>query len=89
MPEMFGKANVSAFHQLAAIARQGHVVRCDGEPLLAPDNLKNWAVPTLFVHGELNRAFLPTGTAKTMKALALNLPRAGERVESLMIASAC
>ena len=81
MPEMFGKANVSAFHQLAAIARQGHVVRCDGEPLLAPANLKNWAVPTLFVHGELNRAFLPSGTLKTMTALAeANSPDLYDRV---------
>ena len=81
MPEMFGKSNLSAFRQLANIARQGHVVRCDGEPLLAPANLKNWAVPTLFVHGELNRAFLPSGTLKTMAALAeANSPDLYDRV---------
>lgn len=81
MPEMFGKANLASFRQLSAIARQGHVVRCDGEPLLAPANLKNWAVPTLFVHGESNRAFLPSGTLKTMNALAeANSPDLYDRV---------
>ena len=81
MPEMFGKSNLAAFRQLANIARQGHVVRGDGEPLLAPANLKNWAVPTLFIHGELNRAFLPSGTLKTMTALAeANSPDLYDRV---------
>jgi cholesterol oxidase len=70
MPEMFGKANISAFRQLANIARKGRVVRADGAELVSDANLKNWAIPTLFVHGALNRAFLPTGTEKTMAALA-------------------
>ncbi|HVU30298.1 MAG TPA: alpha/beta fold hydrolase [Sphingomicrobium sp.] len=81
MPEMFGKSNLSAFSQLAEIARSGHVVRSDKEPLLAPENLRNWAVPTLFIHGELNRAFLPSGTLKTMNALSeANSPDLYERV---------
>ncbi|HYJ53900.1 MAG TPA: alpha/beta fold hydrolase [Allosphingosinicella sp.] len=70
MPEMFGKANISAFRQLANIARKGRVVRADGAELVNDANLANWAVPTLFVHGALNRAFLPTGTVKTMAELA-------------------
>ena len=70
MPEMFGKSNIAAFRQLARIARTGHVVRGDGRDLVGPDNFRNWAIPTLFVHGALNRAFLPSGTEKTMAALA-------------------
>jgi cholesterol oxidase len=69
MPEMFGKANIAAFGQLANIARRGRVVRADGAELVTDANLRNWAIPTLFVHGALNRAFLPTGTEKTMAAL--------------------
>lgn len=82
MPEMFGKANISAFRQLARIARAGHVVRGDRRDLLTRDNLRNWAVPTLFVHGALNGAFRPTGTVKTMAALAaVNEPGLYERIE--------
>lgn len=69
MPEMFGKSNIAAFRQLARIARTGHVVRMDGTDLLREKNLGNWNVPTLFVHGELNRAFLPSGTEATLSAL--------------------
>jgi cholesterol oxidase len=69
MPEMFGKANIAAFRQLAHIARKGTVQRVDGRPLLGEANLKNWAIPTLFVHGALNGAFRPSGTLKTMAAL--------------------
>jgi cholesterol oxidase len=82
MPEMFGKSNIAAFRQLARIARAGHVVRSDGLDLLGEGNLRNWAIPTLFVHGAMNRAFLPTGTQKTMAALtAANGADLYERVE--------
>jgi cholesterol oxidase len=82
MPEMFGKANISAFRQLANIARHGRVVRADGAELVTDANLRNWAIPTLFVHGALNRAFLPTGTVKTMAALGkANGAALYERVE--------
>jgi cholesterol oxidase len=82
MPEMFGKANISAFRQLAAIARRGRVVRADGAELVSDANLRNWAIPTLFVHGALNRAFLPTGTVKTMDELGrVNGRHLYERVE--------
>jgi cholesterol oxidase len=82
MPEMFGKSNIAAFRQLARIARAGHVVRGDGIDLLGDANLRNWAIPTLFIHGARNRAFLPTGTHKTMAALAgANGPGYYERVE--------
>lgn len=71
VPEMFGKANISAFRQLAAIARAGHVVRADGsDTLLTDSNLRRFAIPTLFVHGALNRAFAPSSTIKTREMLS-------------------
>lgn len=82
MPEMFGKSNIAAFRQLARIARTGHVVRIDGRDLVGESNLRNWTMPTLFVHGALNAAFRPSGTLKTMAALeAVNGPGLYERVE--------
>ena len=82
MPEMFGKANISAFRHLSRIARAGHVVRPDGSgDYLADSRLRKFAIPTLFVHGALNRTFMPSGTAKTMEALArVNGPGFYERV---------
>ncbi|HEX8483380.1 MAG TPA: alpha/beta fold hydrolase [Allosphingosinicella sp.] len=71
MPEMFGKSNISAFRQLSKIARKGHVVRADGaDTYLTEANIRNFAIPTLFVHGALNRAFSPSSTKKTIAALA-------------------
>lgn len=83
MPEMFGKANIAAFRQLARIARKGHVVRADGgDHLVSNAALRRFAVPTLFVHGALNRAFSPSGTVKTREALArVNGAELYERVE--------
>ena len=71
LPEMFGEANVSAFNHLSAIARAGHVIRADGtDDYLRDGNLRNFAIPTLFVHGAYNRCFKPSGTKKTMALLA-------------------
>jgi cholesterol oxidase len=57
LPEMFGEANLTAFRHLSAIARAGHVVRADGtDDYLRDDKLRGFAIPTLFVHGALNRA---------------------------------
>ncbi|MHC2290369.1 alpha/beta fold hydrolase [Bradyrhizobium barranii] len=71
MPEMFGKANIAAFQQLSAIARAGHVVRADGtDDYLRDSNLRNFAIPTLFVHGALNRCFETSGTQKTLAMLS-------------------
>lgn len=81
MPEMFGKANIAAFRQLSKIARTGRIVRAKaGEPYLSESNLRNFAIPTLFIHGERNRTFLPSGSARTMAALAaVNGPQLYER----------
>ncbi|MER8839689.1 alpha/beta fold hydrolase [Mesorhizobium sp. M0913] len=71
MPEMFGQANVTAFRHLSKIARAGHVVRANGtDDYLRDSNLRNFAIPTLFVHGALNRCFAPSGTRKTIEALS-------------------
>ena len=71
LPEMFGEANIAAFSHLSAIARAGHVIRADGtDDYLREPNLRNFAIPTLFVHGALNRCFKPSGTKKTMALLA-------------------
>jgi len=71
LPEMFGKANMTAFVHLARIARAGHVVRANGDDNYVNDaNARNFAIPTLFVHGGMNRCFLPQGTKLTMDMLA-------------------
>ena len=71
MPEMFGTANITAFSHLSAIARAGHVIRADGtDDYLGDANLRNFAIPTLFVHGALNHCFAPPGTLKTIDTLS-------------------
>ena len=71
LPEMFGKANIGAFRQLSKIARAGEIVRATaGNPYISEAAWRNFAIPTLFIHGERNRTFLPSGTARTMAALA-------------------
>ena len=37
---------------------------------LGDANLRNFAVPTLFVHGAFNRCFAPPGTIETIKTLS-------------------
>lgn len=83
MPEMFGKANIAAFRHLSAIARAGHVIRADGtDDYLRDANLRNFAIPTLFVHGALNHCFAPPGTRETIATLSrVNDPRLYERRE--------
>lgn len=71
IPEMFGVANIQSFGHLSAIARVGHVIRGDGtDNYLSDANLRNFAIPTLFVHGALNRCFTPPGTIKTIETLS-------------------
>jgi cholesterol oxidase len=71
LPEMFGEACIAAYLHLGHIARAGHIVRADGtDSYLADTNLRRFNVPTLFVHGEKNRAFLPDGTEETRSVLA-------------------
>jgi cholesterol oxidase len=45
-------------------------------------NRRNFAIPTLFVHGAVNRCFAPPGTLKTIAALSeVNDPALYERRE--------
>lgn len=62
--EMFGRAGMSAFAQLADITKREHVVDKDGEDTYLP-NFENAAIPLLFIHGEMNNFFLPEGTQRT------------------------
>ena len=69
LPEMFGEANIAAFKQLARIARAGTIVDADGGDIYMP-NLDRMAIPITFIHGELNRCFLPESTARTVAKLS-------------------
>jgi cholesterol oxidase len=71
LPEIFGITNIHIFQQLTRIARKGRVVTASGhDSYFTPANLHRFAIPALFVHGALNRAFAPSGTQKTLAALA-------------------
>ena len=69
LPEMFGEANIAAFKQLARIARGGTIVDADGGDIYMP-HLDRMAIPITFIHGELNRCFLPESTARTVAKLS-------------------
>lgn len=65
--EIFGVVNLSVFDQLARMVRQGQVLRADGSSCVR--NLERLRLPILFLHGEENRCFLPSGTAETVHLL--------------------
>jgi cholesterol oxidase len=69
LPEMFGEANIAAFKQLARIARTGTIVDATGGDIYMP-NHDRMAIPITFIHGELNRCFLPESTARTVAKLS-------------------
>ncbi len=68
LPEMFGEANVAALAQLALIARRKRIVAADGRNAYLPQ-LRGLNIPVCFIHGALNRTFLPTSTRKTYRLL--------------------
>jgi cholesterol oxidase len=69
LPEMFGEANITAFKQLARIARTGTIVDADGGDIYMP-HLDRMAFPVTFIHGALNRCFMPESTARTVAKLS-------------------
>jgi len=69
LPEMFGEANIDAFKQLALIARRQTIAGADGSDIYMP-NLERLAIPITFIHGALNRCFLPESTERTVAKLA-------------------
>jgi len=69
LPEMFGEANIGAFKQLALIARRQTIVDAAGNDTYLP-HLDRMAIPITFIHGALNRCFLPESTERTVARLA-------------------
>ena len=70
LPEMFGEANIDAFKQLALIARRQTIVDAAGSDAYLP-HLERMAIPITFIHGALNRCFLPESTERTVARLAV------------------
>lgn len=69
LPEIFGKANIDAFKQLALIVRKRRIVTVDGEDHYLA-NLHRLRLPILFVHGAENACFKPESTARTVARLS-------------------
>jgi cholesterol oxidase len=69
LPLMFGEANISAFKQLALIARAGHIVSAGGDERYLP-NIGRLKLPICFIHGAENACFLPRSTELTLLRLA-------------------
>jgi cholesterol oxidase len=64
LPLMFGKANITAFRQLARIARAQHIVGHDGSERYLP-HLDRLKLPMCIIHGADNACFAPESTART------------------------
>jgi cholesterol oxidase len=78
--ELFGVTNLTAFGHVAQMVRAGHAVSADGASYLR--HLERLAIPTTFIHGADNACFLPSGTRKTLEALAAaNGPELYRRTE--------
>lgn len=67
--ELFGVANIHALDHLCVMVRKGHLVNARGEDVYLP-HLERLAVPILFVHGEENACFLPSGSERAVDLLA-------------------
>ena len=79
LAEMFGEANITAFKQLALIARRKQIVTHEGEDAYIP-HMERLAIPISFVQGAENACFRPASTAKTLERLAAtNDPNLYER----------
>jgi cholesterol oxidase len=68
LPELFGRSSVAAFEQLAAVVRRRHVVSSSGGNDYLP-HLERLAIPITFIHGALNRCYLPESTEATYSLL--------------------
>jgi cholesterol oxidase len=62
--EMFGRANLTALKHLTRMIQQGHVVDSKGKDVYLP-NASRLALPISFIHGGINRMFLPKGSELT------------------------
>jgi cholesterol oxidase len=78
--ELFGEASMSAFQQLAAMVRAGHLVDQQGRDVYMP-HVRRLDLPLMMVHGAENECFLPEGSARSLAWLHQHLdPARSERV---------
>jgi hypothetical protein len=71
----YGSANLTAMKQLALMIREGRLVDAEGRDVYLPHAQTRLALPISFMHGGLNRAFLPRSTEETYGLLTfLNDP---------------
>lgn len=61
---MFGFGNLTAFNQISAILRHGHIVDAKGRDVYLP-NVGKLTLPIVLVHGAENVFFYPRGSEKT------------------------
>jgi cholesterol oxidase len=62
----FGRASLDALAHIASIVRRGEAISADGASYVRPERLQ---VPVLFLAGEHNRIFLPSGARRTYSVL--------------------
>jgi cholesterol oxidase len=66
--EFFGRGAMPAFSHISRIVSKEAVVDEHGADVYLP-NVKNAAIPIMFIHGDKNNFFLPEGTEKTFDFL--------------------
>jgi hypothetical protein len=69
LDEAFGIANITAFRHVTTMLRANHAVSADGRHDYL-DDVAGLKLPIAFVHGELNRLFIPQGTRETFEFLS-------------------
>ena len=62
----FGRASLDALAHIASIVRRGEAITAEGASYVRPERLR---VPVLFLAGEHNRIFLPSGARRTYSLL--------------------
>ncbi len=71
--EMFGVANIDSLEHLALMVREKKVVAANGNDDYVP-HPERMAIPIAFIHGELNRCYLPESTLETLEYLRMSNP---------------
>ena len=66
--EMFGRANLRTLKHLTRMIQKGYVVDAHGNDTYLP-NVSRLALPISFIHGDINRMFLPKGSERTYEFL--------------------
>jgi cholesterol oxidase len=79
--EMFGVTSLTVFEQLARMVRLGHAVKTDGTTYLR--DLERLAIPITYIHGEVNRCFLPASTQATFDLLSKT--NGGDRYRRIVV----